>query len=131
VKRKSLRNGWQMVVALCLSIAMFCTPLLAQQAETEIIAEARAAAERDAEMYTNKDLWFCAGCCGGLPGLLISYIYIPSPPASRLIGKSPEYVAYYTDFYKAKAKKIQTKRARDGFLATVAVYVTLYILSYE
>ena len=36
------------------------------------------------------------------------------PPASRLLGKSPEYVTFYTDAYKAKAKNIQGRAALIG-----------------
>ena len=99
-------------------------PLMAQQMQTE----ACAAAERDATMDTNTTLWFIAGCCGGLTGLLISYIYAPSPPATRLLGKSPEYVAAYTDCYKAKAKKIQSSKALTGCFVSAAAYVVYIVL---
>ena len=128
MKRNRLTKFWRMVLAFCLSIAMFCMPLLAQQIETEIMTEAHAAAERDAEMDTNSALWFAAGCLGGVTGLLVSYIYAPSPPASRLLGKSPEYIAYYTDFYKAKVKQIQTKQAKTGCITAAATYVGLCIV---
>ena len=98
---------------------------LAQQNSGSV--EAKIAAERDAEADVSKPLWFgtgcllfgvSGGCVDGLglesplvevifpslwaAGIAGSYFYRPDPPAERLLGKSPEYVAFYTDAYKAK-----------------------------
>ncbi|MBM3242322.1 hypothetical protein FJZ31_39145 [Candidatus Poribacteria bacterium] len=119
-------NSWQKAIALLLSIVLFSMPMLLIARQSEI-DQARIEAERDARKDTNGALWFFAGCCGGPVGLVVSYAITPSPPASRLLGKSPEYVAYYTDFYRAKAKNIQTSRALMGCGVTVAVYIASYI----
>ena len=34
------------------------------------------------------------------------YIRPPNPPPERLIGKSPEYVKFYADAYRAKMRSI-------------------------
>jgi hypothetical protein len=60
--------------------------------------------------------------------LVISYVYQPSPPANRLLGKSSEYTAFYTDAYKDAAKKIQTKWAWTGCLVSTGVAVVGYVL---
>jgi len=86
-------------------------------------------AERDAESDANKTIWFIAGCCGGIVGLIIAYAIEPSPPAVKLLGKSPEYVATYTDCYKAKRKSIQTKTAMTGCGITTVVYLALYVVA--
>jgi hypothetical protein len=112
-------------IALFMALMVLSIPFVAM-AQDDVMAVARADAERDAEMDVNGTIWFLAGCLGGLTGLLISYIYTPSPPASRLMGKPPEYVAYYTDFYKEKARGVQTNRALSGCLTFVVVYVALY-----
>ena len=49
-----------------------------------------------------------------LPGVLAARNYQPSPPAARLIGKSPEYVETYTEVYKAKVKNLQLSAAVPG-----------------
>lgn len=59
------------------------------------------------------------GCIGGsiasiLPGILAARNYQPSPPAARLVGKSPEYVETYTEAYKAKVKNLQLSAAVPG-----------------
>lgn len=120
-------NSWQKAIALLLSIMLFSMPMLLMAQQSEI-DQARLDAERDAAMNTNSFLWFVAGCCGGILGLIIAYVYEPSPQASRLIGKSPEYVAFYTDFYKAKAKSIQTSKALTGCVVSVIGYVAYVAL---
>lgn len=59
------------------------------------------------------------GCMAGLTvGVLIPiiriYNHLPHPPPERLIGKSPEYVEFYTDTYKAKTRSLRTKLAAAG-----------------
>lgn len=83
---------------------------------------AKTSAERDAETDTKRVVWVggnfvlgvVGGCLLGSVGLLGAYIYEPSPPASRLLGKSPEYIVFYTDAYKAKARDLQLKYAATG-----------------
>jgi len=117
----------RMLVSLVMAILMFSVPLVVM-AQQDDMASARAAAERDAQMDVNSGLWFLAGCCLGATGLIISYVYTPSPPASRLMGKSPEYIAYYTDFYRAKSKSIQTGRAWTGCLVSAVGYVVYVVV---
>ena len=49
-----------------------------------------------------------------IAGLIATYRYSPSPPAERLIGKSPLYVSIYTDAYQSQARSIRTKMAASG-----------------
>ena len=42
------------------------------------------------------------------------YNYQLHPPPKRLIGKSPEYVKFYTDAYKTKTRLVRTKLAAAG-----------------
>ena len=47
-------------------------------------------------------------------GLTAIYRHSPSPPAERLIGKSPLYVSIYTDTYQSHARSIRMKMAGSG-----------------
>ena len=51
-------------------------------------------------------------------GVLVPFIgiyrYKSHPSPERLMGKSPEYVEFYTDAYKAKTRLIQTATATAG-----------------
>lgn len=112
------------------AILLVFTPALiyAQEIETtQVCAQAEADAERD----VNSTLWLGGGCLLGLIGLGAAYLIEPSPPAMRLVGKSPEYVAAYSDCYKAKGKSIQTKNATIGCVVGYAVTGVLYVLLYS
>ncbi len=51
----------------------------------------------------------------GILSLLIRYyIRPPHPPPERLIGKSPEYVKFYADAYRAKMRSYQIKSVAAG-----------------
>ena len=50
-------------------------------------------------------------------GLLTRYyirLHPPNPPPERLIGKSPEYVKFYADAYRAKMRSYQIKSGAAG-----------------
>ena len=99
---------------------------------------AKTAAEHDAEADTKRIVWvggnfvlgIVGGCLLGSVGLLGAYIYEPSPPISRLLGKSPEYTMFYTDAYKAKARDLRLKYASIGCISgsVVAGGVTFFYL---
>ena len=137
-------------VAAFFAVLMFVTPLMAQEAETEAVKNAAPAqtapapaptavggsydnptadAQNDAMEDVNGTTWFVIGCLLGLIGWLIAYVSQPNPPATRLLGKSSDYVAVYTDAYRQKAKEIQTSKALTGCLigtlATVLIQVIL------
>ena len=79
-------------------------------------ADAQLRAEQDAKSDAKKVTWFFIGFFGNIVGALIASIYEPVPPASRLLEKSPEYVAAYTDSYKAKGRSIQLRQSIIGLV---------------
>ncbi len=113
------------VFAVLLVAMMVLNPvlLIAQDESTNACMQA----EQDATMDTNGTLWFAAGCLGGVIGLLAAYAIQPNPPASKLVGKSPSYVATYTDCYRAKAKSIQTHKALTGCGVAAAAYILYWV----
>jgi len=90
-------------------------------AKTPTLEEVCAKAEMDAEMDINATMWFFGGFLLGLTGVGAAYVIEPSPPALRLIGQPPDYVAIYTDCYKQKGKSIQTSAALRGCIAGALV----------
>ena len=54
--------------------------------------------------------------------LILIYNYDPDPPSKRLVGKPPEYIDYYTQTYKAKAKSIRKRSATGGCLFTGCLF---------
>lgn len=89
-------------------------------------ADAQLRAEQDAESDAKKVSWFFIGLFGNIMGVLIASIYEPTPPASRLLEKSPEYTALYTDRYKAKSRSIQLRLSLIA-LVVPCVFMILWV----
>ena len=96
------------------------TPQFVDPAEA-LKMQAIADAQKDVEAYINKPMWFIIGCMFPVFGLVGPYIYKPPVPAGELVGKSPEYVAYYTDAYKVHMEKRQFRYALNGCITAGAV----------
>ena len=77
-------------------------------------ADAVADAKRDVKAHVNKTLWFTAGCFFPLIGPAFSQRNEKSIPPARMLGKSPQYVAFYTDTYKIEMKKQRYTWALTG-----------------
>ena len=113
--------------ALVMTVLIFSMPIVTLAQQTSVDTDAVAAAEADAEADVNKLLWFAAGCVAPGLGTIASYVVEPTPPAGRLMGKSPEYVASYTDAYKAKSKNLQTRTALMGCAVGCGVSAVGYV----
>ena len=111
-------------LAIAMSLIVFATPILAQQGET---MKGRMDGEQAARSNVNGTLWMLVGCVGGLLGVVVAYVYEPSPTATLLLGKSPEYVAAYTDGYKSAAKSVQTNRAWIGCVISGLAYIAYIV----
>jgi hypothetical protein len=75
----------------------------------------------DAEADTNTVLWFGAGCVLSLVGVLIGYVVEPSPPPSRYVGRSPEYVAAFSSAYRSAGSSAQGRSAIFGCLTLIVL----------
>lgn len=109
-------------------VGLLCfEPVMAKSLQSET-DEACAAAQADAEEETSGALWFLAGCALTWVGVVGAYVIKPNPTATKLLGKSPEYVAAYTDCYKDKAVSIQTKWAWIGCGVSAVAYL-IYVIA--
>ncbi len=120
--RKLLRAAGAGVIALML----VSQPITLMAQESSAQTKACAQAQQDVQMEVNKTLWLVIGFFGGILGIAAAYVIEPSPPASKLIGKSPEYVAAYTDCYKDAGKKLQTNAAIKGCVLGAIIYAVSY-----
>ena len=126
------------IFALFIAVLMFSMPFvsLCQQG---LHVEAMVAAERDAETDTSQLLWIggtfvlaaVGGCLLGSVGLLGAYIYDPPVPSHRLLGKSPEYVMFYTQAYKEKVENVQLRSSLLGCLGGTVVAVIIWTPYYS
>ena len=118
MKRVYLKRRYFVSIAVIMSFMVFALPILAQMDDMQA---GLMDGQRDAQANTNRTLWLAAGCLGGWIGLAAAYFMEPNPPATSLLGKSPEYVAAYTDSYRQTAKQLQTGKAWTGFITGAIV----------
>lgn len=106
-----------------LVVSMVC-PSMAQLTQQQITDQQQAImdAERDAQQK-DQYAWLGVGFLCGIFGIPIAYLAQPSVPAIKLVGKSPEYVDYYTMTYKEKARNRQVMAATGGCLVWSAAYL--------
>ena len=114
------------VVAGLLALTVIANPVLLNAQEKVNVQEVCTKAQMDAMSDVNGTLWMGAGFLFGLFGIGAAYLIEPDPPASRLLGKSPEYVAAYTDCYRDAARDIQVKKATVGCVVGTLLYIGLY-----
>jgi hypothetical protein len=116
------------LIALALTVALLVHPATVLASEEGTAAEGALAGQGDGRSNTDGKLWLGVGCLLHAPGLAAAYLYSPSPPATSLLGKSPEYVAAYTDAYSDAAKKVQANSALIGCVASSLALVGYYFL---
>jgi len=114
------------VVAGLLALTVIANPVLLNAQEKVNVQEVCTKAQMDAMSDVNGTLWMGAGFLFGLFGIGAAYLIEPDPPASRLLGKSPEYVAAYTDCYRDAARDIQVKKATVGCVVGTLLYIGFY-----
>ena len=115
-------------VIIVLSALMLLIPVLQNDLLAQDVSTACMEAERQAQSDISGGTWFVIGCLAGLIGYLIA-MQEPNPPATPLLGKSPEYVAAYTDCYRKKGKSIKTKNALTGCLVGTGISVVFYAIA--
>ena len=79
------------------------------------------AVESQAKVDTKRDIasssinsWYYMGFCLGGIGVIAALAATPTVPVDKLIGKSPEYVVYYSKAYKSEVRKQRTQNAAIG-----------------
>ncbi len=102
-------------------------PAVTPDALQSVAMQAVKDAEKDAVTHLNRTLWFSTGCFFPLVGPIFSQRYQPFMPTARVLGKSPQYVAFYYDAYKVKTKKLQFNWALGGCL--VGAPISAYLLT--
>jgi hypothetical protein len=112
------------VISVILTYLLLALPIIAQQNQTNACTQAQI----DAKNEIDGNIWFGAGCLFGLVGLGAAYVLEPSVPATKLLGKDAEYVAYYTECYQDAGKDLQTSKAMTGCLIGTGVQIAFYVL---
>ena len=96
--------------------------------------DACIAANQQAARDVDKTTWTILGCLSPVIAYLVAVSVKPAPPATALLGKSPEYVAMYTDCYSREAQGRKVSGVKTGCyinVAFIAAYVVLVIAAVE
>ena len=99
----------------------FIFPEYSNVGQSPVEAQAINDAERDASAHLNKLLWFTTGFSLPVIGVFLSQRNQRSIPGARLLGKSPEYIAFYTNAYRIKMKKLRFNWSLLGCLSSTTV----------
>ena len=122
-------NFYFKLSGLLMIVLMFSMPSASLAKQNGVRTQAEHDAKRDAEQNIDREIWFLFGCVGGLMTIMAIHLYQPTPPAVALLGKSPEYVAYYTDAYIENTKNRQIEGAVIGCVGAGIMYTALLIAS--
>ena len=114
-------------LSFIMAVMLFTTPYLTLAQQTSDAAQAIFDARRDATL-ANTQIWGAVGCLLGVTGMLIAYVVTPTVLPEKLLGKSPEYVAYYTSTYQKLVKNDQITHATIGCVIGTGTMVGLWII---
>ena len=89
---------------------------------TSVQSQAVVDAQRDA-LRVDNNIWIAAGVFGGIFGIGAAMVVKPTVPPMALIGKSPEYITFYTHAYQTAVASEQVKAATAGCLGGTAVSI--------
>jgi hypothetical protein len=106
-----------------LTICLIVLPILGLAQEA---SDAMTQAQRDAAMDSNGMLWMGCGFLFGIFAVGAAYIIGANPPAARLLGKSPEYVATYNLAYSQKARSIRVTNSIIGCLGGAVITLIIW-----
>lgn len=119
-----MRNTYLFCVILTITI-ISTTSVYAQN---DIQLQAIADAETDAKSNMDNNAWIFIGCAAPCIGITLPYLSRTHIPASKILGKSPEYVAFYTDAYKSKMLSLRFSNAVGGCLIGSSISVFSYLV---
>ena len=114
------------VPVLLIALLVFSMPFVALAQQNSELADAVAAAEQDAKADVKQGTWGVVGFLCGSVTLAVALTMQPPPPASRFVGKSPEYIRVYTQTYKSK---VRNRQAGPATLGCLAGWVALFLVS--
>ena len=107
------------------AVMIFSLPLVVRAQEFSARDQAILDAEQDAEAVFDERLWYFAGCFFNFGGYFVAQTYYAPVPAVALLGHPPEYVAFYTDTYRAKSKELRSSAAFMGCIHGAVVQACL------
>ena len=102
------------ISVLAMMVMIFNMPIVSYTQGNSDRDKAIYAATQDAEAAFDERLWYFTGLLFTAGGYFLAHTYYRPVPAVPLLGKSPEYVAFYTDSYRERSRELRSYAARTG-----------------
>ena len=113
---------------LCL-IAMVNVQIITTEPNAPVIQQqARLDAEMDIVRDANPVQWGVGGVLCRFFALGVSVAHTLTVPTANLMGKSPEYVVFYTNAYRSTMKRKNITAAGIECLVNVSISAVLFLL---
>jgi len=102
--------------------------LFAQQVEKLNYEEVCERAKMKAQENVSGEVYFVASVFLGPIGVWLAYASeIPQPPIEEILNKPSDYVIVYKQCYSQEAKRIQMRKAWDGF--AIGILFDIFLLN--
>lgn len=102
--------------------------LFAQQAEKLNYEEVCERAKMKAQENVSGEVYFVASVFLGPIGVWLAYASeIPQPPIEEILNKPSDYLIVYKQCYSQEAKRIQMRKAWDGF--AIGILFDIFLLN--
>ena len=137
-KKLSMHNRYRMVASRIpeMKLRILATLLtltfltesfaLANNASQSIQMQAIADAQRDVEV---SPAWILAGLGFSIFGVAYASLATPSVPITRLIGKDPDYIIFYTETYQREVRKKRKIYSAIGCVGNLVLYIIIGLSS--
>ena len=114
------------ISVLAMMVMIFSMPIVSYAQGNSARDKAIYAATQDAEAAFDERLWYFTGLLFTAGGYFVAHTYYHPVPAVPLLGKSPEYVAFYTDSYRERSRELRSYAARTGCIHGAFVQTCLF-----
>ena len=107
------------------AVMIFGMPLGMRAQEYSVVNKPYPMLNRMPRQFSMNGCGIFAGCFFNFGGYFVAQTYYAPVPAVALLGHPPEYVAFYTDAYRAKSKELRSSAAFMGCIHGAVVQACL------
>lgn len=112
------------LIFIVLFLVVFAVPVGAQE-DNEWL-NGWTAGERAAKERFEESKWQAIGCVGGILGIGLAYMQEPIIPPIGIMGKSPTYIAAYTESFRTTTQNLQARKATEGCVFGTVVSLLIF-----
>jgi len=123
-----MENIGKRIFTTVISLIIIPLFLFAQEAEKVDYEEVCERAKMKAQENVSGEVYFVASVFLGPIGVWLAYAAeIPQPPIEEILNKPSDYLIVYKQCYSQEAKRIQMRKAWDGF--AIGILFDIFLLN--